>query len=107
MTDKANITIALLCISAMLLAVVFISLSSVEEVRAAGAESRSGDYVAAVCRVGSSTDFVFVIDQDAERMNAYGVGKRAKDQQLYLIPGTQIDLKRAFDNAETTPSMTR
>ena len=107
MTDRTNITIVLLCVSATLLAVAFVSLSGTQEVQAAGAESRSGDYLAAVCRVSSGTDFVFVIDQVAERMNAYGLGKKANDQQLYLIPGTQVDLERAFTNADTSRVLER
>ena len=102
MTDRTNITIFLLCISATLLAVTFIFLAGTEEAQAAGSESRSADYLAAVCSVGSSTDYVLVIDLEAEKMNAYGLGKRTSDQQLYLIPNTQIDLGRVFRDVSGT-----
>ena len=107
MTDRANITIALLCVTATLLAVAFVLLSGTDDVQAAGPESRSGEYLAVVCRVTGSNDFVFVLDLVAERMNAYGLGKDLNDRQLYLIPGTQVDLRRAFSNAEVSSAPER
>ena len=100
MTDRGNITIVLLCASATLLAVACIFLAGAPDAAAAGPESRSGDYLAAVCRVSSSSDFVFVVDLSAEKMTAYAVGKDRDDRQLYLVPGTQVDLRRAFDEAD-------
>jgi len=97
MNDKQNATIAVLCITAMLLAAALLLLRPAEPALAAGSESRGGDYSMVTARLSGSRDALIVVDSAAKKLNVYGLNR---DGRIDLDPGLSLDLAREFAVAE-------
>ncbi|MFP4107257.1 MAG: hypothetical protein ACLFVU_14385 [Phycisphaerae bacterium] len=92
MKDNKNTTILLLLISAVLLGGLMIGLNNTDPARAE-TEVRRGEYVMTTGQYNDSTDFLYVLDLTAQKMNVYYVDEANKKS---IVRVTVLDLKRAF-----------
>jgi hypothetical protein len=93
MNDKQNATIAVLCITATLLAAALLLLRPAAPAIAAASESRAGDYSMVTTSLSSSTDALIVVDATARKLNVYGLNR---DGRIDLDPSLTLDLAREF-----------
>ncbi len=92
MKDTQNITIALLCVSAAVLATVLAFTYDADRASGAGVAAAAGEYVMFTGEVSSSIDMLYVIDLTKRRMNAYHWNTRTNVIDLK----DRVDLGQAF-----------
>jgi len=91
MKDSQNITIALLLVSASILAGLFV-VSYETETAYAASPSRAGDYIMINGNISSSRDMVYVIDLAQGKLIAYIADINANGMKAV----DSIDLEKAF-----------
>ena len=92
MNDPRNITITLLCVSAVVLATLVVTMHTSEPARAAGISASAGEYIMFTGEVTATTDMLYVIDLTKKRMNAYHFDPMENIIKLQ----DQVDLAKAF-----------
>lgn len=93
MNDNKNMLIVLLLISAVLLsAMLFVAGQTEQTAQAGNTSARFGDYIMCPGARESSTDNIYVIDVQLQRMGVYLLEPGTND----LIPVDIIDLQRYF-----------
>jgi len=93
MKNTENVTIALLAVTACILAALLVASHTGEPAYAAGESVKGGDYIMAAAQWSASTDLVYVIDIAARQMNVYFLNPNT--QALESLPS--MDLRRAFE----------
>ena len=71
MRDPKNLTISLLCVSAVILATALGVLHLTARPATADTPVRAGDYILLTGSVSTSVDLVYVIDVAEQKLNAY------------------------------------
>jgi hypothetical protein len=94
MTDKKNITIALLCVSAALLVAVLCLVNYSDNAAYADTMARGGGYIVVTGSVSPGTEMIYIIDVAAQKMNAYGATGNNAGGSVALVD--QVDLKQAI-----------
>lgn len=92
MKDPKNLSIALLCVSATVLATVFVLLSSTAAPAYADTPVRGGDYIMITGAYSESVDLLYVIDVVAQRVNTYVFNPQTNE----LVLRDQFNLKPVF-----------
>lgn len=91
MKDPKNLTIAMLCVSAAILATALLLLPAADEARA-DTPVRGGDYIMITGAYSASTDLLYVLDLATQRINTYVFNPQNND----LILRHQLNLKPVF-----------
>ena len=91
MKDSKNVTIALLCVSAAILATVLVLTQVSTPARAEG-PVKGGDYIMVTGAYNKNEDLVYIVDIAQQKMNVYHLVIR--DRALKLRD--QVNLKLAF-----------
>lgn len=92
MRDPKNLTIALLCVSATLLATVLVLLGAAGQPAYADTPVRGGDYIMITGAYSDSTDLLYVLDVATQRINTYVFNPQNND----LILRHQFNLTPVF-----------
>ena len=71
MKNTQNATIAVLCVSAAILATVVVLMHVSTDTALADAAVRGGDYIMVTGAYSKSTDIVYIIDGQRQMLNAY------------------------------------
>ena len=88
MNDPKNLTIAMLCVSAAILATVLSLLPQAT----ADTPVRGGDYIMVTGAYSSHIDLLYVVDRSQQRLNAYALDLARND----LLFKSQVNLKLVF-----------
>ena len=88
MNDQKNLTIAMLCVSAAILATVLSLLPQAT----ADTPVRGGDYIMVTGAYSSHIDLLYVVDRSQQRLNAYALDLARND----LLFKSQVNLKLVF-----------
>jgi len=96
MNDPKNLTIAMLCVSAAILATVLLLLPAADQARA-DTPVRGGDYIMVTGAYSSLIDLLYVVDRSQQKLNAYVLDLNKGD----LIPKSQVNLKLTFQRGRT------
>jgi len=91
MNDTRNITIAVLCVTATILAVALI-LMHLSTKACADTPVAGGDYIMVTGAYSSAVDILYVVDQRQGKLNAYAVDRTRNRFE----PREQIDLRKLF-----------
>lgn len=91
MKDTQNATIAVLCVSAAILASVLV-LMAVTRPAPADSPTTGGEYILITGAYSSGTDILYVVDLRAQRLNAYAFDRTNNSIRL----ADQVNLQRAF-----------
>lgn len=91
MQDTQNATIAVLCVSAAILASV-LALMLLTAPAKADSPTVGGEYVMITGAYGSGTDILYIVDLRAQRLNAYAFDRNNNSIRL----ADQVNLERAF-----------
>lgn len=94
MKDPKNLTIAMLCVSAAILATALLLLPAADQARA-DTPVRGGDYIMVTGSYSSLIDLLYVVDRSEQKLNAYVLDLNKSD----LIVKSQVNLKLAFQRA--------
>ena len=94
MKDPKNLTIAMLCVSAAILATALLLLPAADEARA-DTPVRGGDYIMVTGAYSSLIDLLYVVDRSEQKLNAYVLDLTRGD----LLVKSQINLKLTFRRA--------
>jgi hypothetical protein len=94
MNDKQNLTIAVLCITGvvLLVGVILGGNAPSNSAMAIGQLDRGGDYIMVTAQFTQSEEIIYITDAAAQMMNAYSYD--ATQRQLVLWD--QVDLKRVL-----------
>ncbi len=93
MKDNKNITIAMLCVSAAILATVLV-LTYNSNQALADTSIRGGDYIMVTGNYSKSLDLLYVIDIAQQKINVYALDEQ--NNTLKMLD--QVNLKQVFKN---------
>ena len=91
MKDTKNVTIAMLCVSAAILATVM-ALSYNSNQALADTSIRGGDYIMVTGNLSKSLDLLYVLDIAAQKINVYALDENENAVKMY----DQVNLKQVF-----------
>ena len=91
MKDPKNLTIAMLCVSAAILATALLLLPAADEARA-DTPVRGGDYIMVTGAYSSLIDLLYIVDRSQQKLNVYVLDLTQRD----LLVKSQVNLKLAF-----------
>ena len=94
MKDPKNLTIAMLCVSAAVLATALLLLPGADEARA-DTPVAGGDYIMVTGSYSGLIDLLYIVDRSQQKLNAYVLDLNRGD----LIVKSQVNLKLAFQRA--------
>lgn len=92
MKDTKNITIALLCVSAVILSTVLVLLHVSATPAQADTGLRGGDYIMVTGSVSKSEDAIYIFDIAKQKLNVYTLERQDKKLKLRR----QVNLKLLF-----------
>ena len=91
MKDPKNLTIAMLCVSAAILATVLFLLLAADQARA-DTPVRGGDYIMVTGAYSGLIDLLYIVDRSQQKLNAYALDLNRRD----LLIKSQVNLKLTF-----------